>query len=164
MVRELCIQPNHHGLDQLKGTGHLDPLPGQAVLHDPPGETGHFDPPYALAKHHGALILNPPGEACQAGDDWNRRLKACMAPCEGMEHGATSVIDNCWLLMQSFFLGEQARFCRCQEKPNINHFKATLKDYLIVLKICITISNFCNQFNDQWGNILLDLLAVQHVA
>ena len=51
-----------------------------------------------------------------------------------------------------------------KDKPKINHFKATLKDYLIVLKICKTITNLCNQFNDQWGNILLDLLGVQYVA
>ena len=41
--------------------------------------------------------------------------------------------------------------------PNISHFKAHLKDYLVTLKVCKTISNQCNQFNDQWGPILRDL-------
>ena len=51
-----------------------------------------------------------------------------------------------------------------KEKPNINHFKAVLKDYLIVLKICKTVSDLCIQFNDQWGTILRDLVGVQHAA
>ena len=42
-------------------------------------------------------------------------------------------------------------------QPNISHFKASLKDYLVILKMCKTIINQCNQFNDQWGNILRDL-------
>ena len=45
-------------------------------------------------------------------------------------------------------------------KPNIIHFK----DYLVVLKMCKTVPNLCNQFNDQWGTILCDLLGVQHGA
>ena len=42
-------------------------------------------------------------------------------------------------------------------QPNISHFKANLKDYLVILKMCKTINNQLTQFNDQWGDILCDL-------
>ena len=56
-------------------------------------------------------------------------------------------------------IGKRQIWASKQKKiqPNISHFKASLKDYLVILKMCKTIINQCNQFNDQWGNILRDL-------
>ena len=56
-------------------------------------------------------------------------------------------------------IGKRVIWASKQKKihPNISHFKAYLKDYLVILKMCKTIANQCNQFNDQWGNILRDL-------
>ena len=56
-------------------------------------------------------------------------------------------------------IGKRVIWASKQKKiqPNIVHFKANLKDFLVILKMCKTINNQFNQFNDQWENILRDL-------
>ena len=47
--------------------------------------------------------------------------------------------------------------------PTISHFKASLKDYLVLLKVCKTVTNCVDQITDQWGAILCNLIGDQHV-
>ena len=42
--------------------------------------------------------------------------------------------------------------------PNLHLFRESLKDYLLLLKCCQTMSGSCASFNDQWGNVLHDLV------
>ena len=47
--------------------------------------------------------------------------------------------------------------------PNLMTFKTTLRDYLVLLKMCHSFQQTSNLFNDQWGEVFSDLLGQQHV-
>ena len=49
--------------------------------------------------------------------------------------------------------------CKHSKKiPNLNHFKNSLAAHLNNLKVCYVIKSLGHIFDDQWGNILLDLV------
>ena len=41
--------------------------------------------------------------------------------------------------------------------PNINFYKRSLRDYLVLLRYCHIMKNTINVFNDQWGEVFLNL-------
>ena len=47
--------------------------------------------------------------------------------------------------------------------PTLIIFKTTLRDYLVLLKMCHSFQQTSNLFNDQWGEVFSDLLGQQHV-
>ena len=67
--------------------------------------------------------------------------------------GYDSVLNTIILLGKRFIWASKQK----KVLPNLEHFKNLLKDYLYVLRVCHTITNTTNLFDDQWGRIVLNL-------
>ena len=59
----------------------------------------------------------------------------------------------------AIMIGKQAIWACKYRKiiPNINFFKRSLRDYLVLLRHCHIVTNTVIVFNDQWGEVLLNL-------
>ena len=71
------------------------------------------------------------------------------------------ITQTCDSVLNTFILLGKHLIWTCKHSkkiPNLNHFKNSLAAHLNNLKVCYVIKSLGHIFDDQWGNILLDLV------